>query len=169
MSMEENVKRLVKSMILAAAVGTALATSMQAASAESELWYSYPGFQSTWHCNTTGTFALNSGQGYAYVQACEVWNGSYYQALVNVSFSQAHSDVSIHVTNATSRLPETGDRTCYGGISGGERSCFAHTEYPIGNAGEAQAYVTGFFVDGVGYSLMNPISGPPQEVSPWVP
>lgn len=99
---------------------------MQAASAESELWYSYPGFQSTWHCNTTGTFALNSGEGYAYVQACEVLNGSYYQGLVNVSFSQAHSDVSINVANASSLLPESGVRTCYGGISSGERSCFAH-------------------------------------------
>lgn len=162
-------KRLAKSMILAGLVGTALATSMQTASAESELWYSYPGFQSTWHCNTTGTFVLNSGEGYAYVQACEVLNGSYYQGLVNVSFSQAHSDVSINVVNASSLLPESGVRTCYGGISSGERSCFAHTEYPISSAGYAQAHVTNLFVDGVGYSLTNPASGPAQEWSPWVP
>ncbi|MEY9927370.1 hypothetical protein ABH926_001995 [Catenulispora sp. GP43] len=162
-------KRLAKSMILAGAVAAAFATSMQAASAESELWYSYPGFQSTWHCNTTGTFALNSGEGYAYIQACEVWNGSYYQGLVNVSFSQAHSDASINVTNATSRLPENGVRTCYGAIGSGERSCFAHTEYPLSSAGEAQAHVTNLFVDGVGYSLNSPISGPDQEWSPWVP
>ena len=162
-------------MIVMGAVSAAFVGSAQVASADPASWYSYPGFQSTWHCNTTGSYNLGS-QGWAYVQACEVLNGQYYQGLVNVSFSQAHSNVVISVANNIQYDPIAGGgdydgRTCNGSFSGGSngiRTCFAHTEYPISDTYGAGAHVTGFVVDGVGIDLTNPATGPAQDYSPGV-
>jgi len=161
-------KLLTRLAIGIAAVVVALATSTATASAENVNWYPYPGYQATWHCNTTTSYNLGNGEGWAYVQACENSNSPYFQGLVNVKFSQAHSSVVVTVTNDilyTDGSETTwGDRTCYGSIDRNEHSCFAHTDNPPATnyVWNERAYVYGLIVDNISVNL-----APSQDYSPW--
>jgi hypothetical protein len=157
--------------LVLAAIGAAVAGTAAPAKAAMQYvpWYGYPGFESSWLCNTTGSFFLGD-QGWAYVQACISVNGEYQQGLYNVRFSQAHQNVSMYVYD---EFVSTGKadyddtayaRQCSGPVNYSTTlTCFAQT---IDSRSAGYAYSTQIVVDGHPYSLGSPQSGPPQEGSP---
>ena len=105
-----------------------------AAQAEQVSWWTGVSPQSSWHCNDTSGF-LDPALGYVYVQGCLSVNYPYIQGLYRLSFSQAHSNVTMQVIDYAQNsgsIPYS-DRTCSSSVvSGVTYTCFAHTEQVAG-------------------------------------
>lgn len=154
------------------AIGLVLAGT-GAAQAEQVSFWTGVSPQPSWDCNDTSGFYAPA-IGWVYAQGCLSVNYPYLQGLYRLSFSQAHSNVSIEVSDYSSDAGYTTgtERTCTSSVvSGVTYTCFAHTEDVSGGAdyyGAADQLV----VDGTAVSLSDTSEfykyGPDQLLSPGV-